>query len=79
MLNILRFGLGVKTMVLNATFNNISAISWRPVLLMEETEIPGDKNRPVARDRYNLSHNAVSSTSRLCGVPGPDLTSIDIY
>jgi hypothetical protein len=28
----------VKVMVLNATFNNISAISWRLVLLVEETE-----------------------------------------
>jgi hypothetical protein len=27
-------------MVLNATFNNISVISWRPVLLVEETEVP---------------------------------------
>jgi hypothetical protein len=30
-----------KVMVFNATFNNISAISWRPVLLVEETEVPG--------------------------------------
>jgi len=28
-------------MVLNATFNNISVISWRSVLLVEETEVPG--------------------------------------
>jgi hypothetical protein len=29
-------------MVLNATFNNISGISWRSVLLVEETgEYPG--------------------------------------
>jgi len=27
-------------MVFNATFNNISVISWRSVLLIEETEIP---------------------------------------
>jgi hypothetical protein len=27
-------------MVLNATFNNISAISWRSVLLVEETGVP---------------------------------------
>jgi hypothetical protein len=27
-------------MMLNATFNNISVISWRLVLLIEETEIP---------------------------------------
>jgi hypothetical protein len=24
----------------NATFNNISAISWRPVLMVEEAEVP---------------------------------------
>jgi hypothetical protein len=28
-------------MVFNATFNNISVISWRPVLLVEETALPG--------------------------------------
>ena len=27
-------------MIFNATFNNISVISWRPVLLVEETEVP---------------------------------------
>jgi hypothetical protein len=27
-------------MVFNATFNNISAISWRSVLLVEETGVP---------------------------------------
>ena len=32
-------GLGI--MVFNATFNNISVISWRSVLLVEETEYPG--------------------------------------
>jgi hypothetical protein len=39
-------------MVFNATFNNIPVISWRSVLLVEETEVP----------RENLiwesSHNA---------------------
>jgi len=31
-------------MVFNATFNNISVISWRSVLLLEETgfEVPGN-------------------------------------
>jgi hypothetical protein len=33
--------------VLNATFNNISVISWRSVLLVEETEVPGENHRPV--------------------------------
>ena len=32
----------------NATFNNISVISWRSVLLMEETGVPGENHRPVA-------------------------------
>jgi hypothetical protein len=31
---------GVRVMVFNATFNNISAISWRSALLVEETEVP---------------------------------------
>ena len=30
-------------MVFNATLNNISAISWRSVLLVEKTGVPGDK------------------------------------
>ena len=34
--------------MLNATFNNTSVISWRSVLLMEETEIPGENHRPFA-------------------------------
>jgi hypothetical protein len=32
-------------MVLNATFNNISVISWRSVLLMEETGVSGENHR----------------------------------
>ena len=35
-------------MVFNATFNNISDISWRSVLLVEETGGPGENHRPVA-------------------------------
>jgi hypothetical protein len=29
-------------MVFNPTFNNISVISWRSVLLLEETGVPGE-------------------------------------
>jgi len=36
---------GVCLLVFNATFNNILAISWRSVLLGEET---GENHRPVA-------------------------------
>jgi hypothetical protein len=32
-------------MVLNATFNNISDLSWRSVLLVEETRVPGENHR----------------------------------
>jgi len=32
--------------VFNATFSNISAISWRSVLLVEEAGVPGENNRP---------------------------------
>ena len=32
----------------NATFSNISAISWRPVLVMEEVRVPGENHRPWA-------------------------------
>jgi len=34
--------------VFNAIFNNISVISWRSVLLVEETVVPGENRRPVA-------------------------------
>ena len=41
------FVLFVCLMVFNATFNNTSAISWRSVLLVEETGVPGENHRPV--------------------------------
>ena len=47
-------------MVLNATFNNISVISWRSVLLVEETKLPRENDRPVVRHWQALSYNVVS-------------------
>jgi hypothetical protein len=38
----------VGGMMFNATFNNISVISWRSVLLVEETRVPGENHRPTA-------------------------------
>jgi hypothetical protein len=35
-------------MVFNAIFNNISAISWRSVLLVEETRVPEENHRSAA-------------------------------
>ena len=52
------------TLVFNATFNNISVISWRSVLLVQETGVPGENHRPVASHWQILSHNVVSSTPR---------------
>jgi hypothetical protein len=34
-------------MVFNATFNNMSVISWRSVLLVEENGVLGENHRPV--------------------------------
>jgi hypothetical protein len=39
---------GVGVMVFNATFNNISVISWHRILLVEETGLPRENHRPVA-------------------------------
>jgi hypothetical protein len=35
----------VSVMVFNATVNNISAVSWRLALLMEETGVPEEKHK----------------------------------
>jgi hypothetical protein len=37
----------VRLMVFNVTFNNISVISWRSVLLVEETGVPGENHIPI--------------------------------
>ena len=39
---------GFRVMVLNATFNNISVIVWRSVLLVGETAVHGEYHQPVA-------------------------------
>ena len=63
-----------KTLNLNlkmgfkATFNNISAIPWLSVLLVEETGLSIENHRPTASHAQSLSHNVVSSTPRQCGV-----------
>ena len=51
----------VRVMVFNTTFNNISAILWRSVLLVEETRVPGVNHRPAASHWQTLSHNVVLS------------------
>jgi hypothetical protein len=51
-------------MVFNATFNNISVISLKSVLLVEETGVPRGNHWPAASHRQTISHNVVSSTPR---------------
>jgi len=57
-------------MVFNAMFNNISVISWRLVLLVEET---GENHRPITSHWQTLSHHFVSSAPIQL-----DVTNIDI-
>jgi hypothetical protein len=37
----------------NATFSNISAISWQPVVMVEEAEVSGETHRPVASQWFH--------------------------
>ena len=56
-------------MVFNATFSNISIISWRSVLLVEETGVRGKNHRPaLPQVTDKLYHNVVSSAPRLRGI-----------
>jgi len=54
-------------MVFNATFNNISVILWQSVLLLEETGVSAENQRPVTSHWQTLSHNVVLSKPRLSG------------
>ena len=45
-------------MVFNTTFNNISVILWRSVLLVEETGVPAQKLQTYSKSD-KLSHNVV--------------------
>jgi len=62
------YGIMVRIMGYNATFNTISIISWRSALLVMETGVPGESHRPTASHWQTLSCNVVSSTHRLRGI-----------
>ena len=51
MIRLVWFWLGF--VVFSVTLDNATAISWRPVLLVEEFEVPGENHRPAA------SHNVI--------------------
>jgi hypothetical protein len=52
-----------RVSVFNTIFNNISAISWRSVLLVEKNRVPGENHRPVASHWQTLSHSYIEYTS----------------
>jgi hypothetical protein len=52
--------------VFNATFNHISITM--SVLLVKETEVPGENHRPAAS--HTLSHNVVSSGNQKPTIEG---------
>jgi hypothetical protein len=55
-------------MMINVTFNNTLAISWRSVLLVKEIGVPRENHRPAVSHWQTLLHNVVSSTPRLNGI-----------
>jgi hypothetical protein len=46
--NLIRFRIWLGFMVFNASYNNISVISWQSVLLVGGTGVTGKNNRPAA-------------------------------
>ena len=63
--------LKVALNIINQTNNNISVISWRSVLLLEETGVPGENHRPVSshwqtyKSVYNKLTNKSNETSHI--------------
>ena len=54
--------------MLNAAFSNISAISWRPVLVVEETVVPGENHRPWANNWQAFLLAAASRMHPFCNL-----------
>jgi hypothetical protein len=51
----------------NATFSNISAISWRPVLVVEEARVPRQNHQPWASNWKTLSLAAAGANPHCIG------------
>jgi hypothetical protein len=48
LLRLMRIWIWPWILVFNTTYSNISAISWRPVLVVEEAGVPGENHRKIA-------------------------------
>jgi hypothetical protein len=46
----------IVVVVFNATFNNISVISWQSILLVKETIVQGENHRPASQVTDKLYH-----------------------
>jgi hypothetical protein len=58
----IQYDVEARVMMFNTTFNNISAIAWWSVLLVEGTGIPGEKKtnrRHVTANLYHIMLNRV--------------------
>jgi len=51
-------------MAINDVFNNVSVISWRSVLLLEKTGVPGETHQLVTSNWQTLSYKVISSIPR---------------
>jgi hypothetical protein len=54
--------------VINATFSNISAISWRPVLVVEEAGIPEENHRSCSSNWSTWSLAAARRVHPFCNL-----------
>jgi hypothetical protein len=52
-----QLNLNFELLVFNATFSNISAISRRPVLVVEEAVVPGENHRPWASNKQTTAQS----------------------
>ena len=52
----------------NATFSNISAISWQPVLLVEEAGVPGENHRTWSSNWKPISLAVASRVHIFCNL-----------
>ena len=55
-------------LVFNATFSNISPISWRPVLVVEEAGVPGENHQTMGKQLVNFVICGCESSAPFCNL-----------